>query len=553
MTPLEAATAWIRQGFSPVPVPHRSKRPVLNWWERLEITADVASQYLSGAPQNIGLLLGDKYGSTDVDCDCPEAITAARKLLPDTGLIFGRQSKAFSHYLYRTDPPVRTQQFRDALDHATLIELRGLSSDGSIGLQTVVPPSTHETGEAIRFEEGFDATAANVDADVLVSAIRRVAAAALLSRHWPTKGSRHHAFLALAGVLARAEWSLEEAKAFHRVIYRCLWSSNPELHAADAEVQSTFEKYSTGGEVTGIPTLVEVIDKKVMDTALRWLGIERAQRRDYHWSDTGNADRLADLYGHELVYCTERKSYYVWTGQQWQFDEFVEVEKRAEKTILEAFAEAKHISDADKRKAYLRFLNGSLSRAALANMIHLAKKKVRQVSANDFDRDPWTLNVENGTVDLRTGTLRPHRAEELISRLIHFRYDPHAECPQFMAFLHRIMGSHPDASQGENDRAEQLVTYLQKIFGCAATGKPERVLFVFYGEGNNGKTTLLEVIRDVLGDKQYAGQVQVDSLMIRPKRQCLTTQSTLMLRISKAAASFPPAKWSRVSGFPSAA
>jgi putative DNA primase/helicase len=86
-----------------------------------------------------------------------------------------------------------------------------------------------------------------------------------------------------------------------------------------------------------------------------------------------------------------------------------------------------------------------------------------------------------------------------------------------MAFLYRIMGSHSDASQGENDRAEQLVSYLQKVFGCAATGKPEKLLFVLYGEGNNGKTTLLEVIRDALGDKEYAGQVQVDSLMVRPK------------------------------------
>ena len=91
--------------------------------------------------------------------------------------------------------------------------------------------------------------------------------------------------------------------------------------------------------------------------ALRWLGIERAQHRDYHWNDTGNADRLADLFGHELVYCTERKNYYVWTGQRWQFDEFVEAEKRAEKTMLEAFAEAKHITDAEKRKAFLRFVN----------------------------------------------------------------------------------------------------------------------------------------------------------------------------------------------------
>ena len=134
-------------------------------------------------------------------------------------------------------------------------------------------------------------------------------------------------------------------------------------------------------------------------------------------------------------------------------------------------------------------------------MINLTKKKVRQASASDFDQDPWTLNTENGTVDLRTGTLRPHRPEDLLSKMIPLRYDQHAECPQFMAFLFRIMGSHPDASDGENINAEQMVSYLQKVFACAATWKPEKLLFVLYGEGNNGKTTLLEVIRDTLGDK----------------------------------------------------
>ena len=50
---------------------------------------DMAPQYFNGKPQNIGLRLGDKYGSADVDCDCAEAITAARDLLPETGMIFG--------------------------------------------------------------------------------------------------------------------------------------------------------------------------------------------------------------------------------------------------------------------------------------------------------------------------------------------------------------------------------------------------------------------------------------------------------------------------------
>jgi len=62
-----------------------------------------------------------------------------------------------------------------------------------------------------------------------------------------------------------------------------------------------------------------------------------------------------------------------------------------------------------------------------------------------------------------------------------------------------------------------MISYLQKAFGCAATGKPEKAIFVLHGTGNNGKTTLVEIIRAALGDKEYAGEVNIDSLMARPK------------------------------------
>ena len=150
-------------------------------------------------------------------------------------------------------------------------------------------------------------------------------------------------------MLARAQWSFADAKAFHHALCSRLWPGGPDFGTADSEVKSTFDKVAAGTEVTGLPTLIEIIDKKVVDTALRWLGIDRAQRRHYLWNDTGNAVRLMDLHGHELIHCTERRSYYVWTGQQWQLDEFVEVEKRAEETMLGAFADAKNIADSDKR------------------------------------------------------------------------------------------------------------------------------------------------------------------------------------------------------------
>jgi len=87
-----------------------------------------------------------------------------------------------------------------------------------------------------------------------------------------------------------------------------------------------------------------------------------------------------------------------------------------------------------------------------------------------------------------------------------------------MRFLYRIMGDGPDSSDKERERSDRLVDYLQKCFGYALSGDvSEKVVFCFFGAGNNGKTTLLEIIRFVLAE--YSTQVLIDSLMTHHSRE----------------------------------
>ena len=80
------------------------------------------------------------------------------------------------------------------------------------------------------------------------------------------------------------------------------------------------------------------------------------------------------------------------------------------------------------------------------------------------------------------------------------------------------MGDGPDASEADGERAERIVRYLQKVFGYSLTGYVSaKVIFCLFGSGNNGKTTLLEVIRFVLWE--YAAQIQIDSLMSHRQRE----------------------------------
>src|ERR1700722_11011967 len=150
--------------------------------------------------------------------------------------------------IYTTHP---ISKVVDPTDKSTIVELRCQKKDGTVGLQTVVAPSVHQCGEQVRFDAGADKEPGVAEAANLTRAVTRIAAAPLLARHWPEEGSRHDAFLALAGILAGADWSVEGGGSFQRAIYRALWGAASDFSACGVEVRSTFEKLADAGEVTG--------------------------------------------------------------------------------------------------------------------------------------------------------------------------------------------------------------------------------------------------------------------------------------------------------------
>lgn len=235
------------------------------------------------------------------------------------------------------------------------------------------------------------------------------------------------------------------------------------------------------------------------------------KRKRYFYNDTGNAERLADAHGEDLMYCEERDSFYIWDGRRWKRDKFILVQRLAEGVIKAAAGEAAHM-DKSEAQAHLKFISATLKRSGIENMVAVVKRKLRMVSAGKFDADPCILNFQNGTLDLRTGTLREHRRDDRQTKIIPYDFDPNAKAPIFHQFLERIMGGGPDVSEAENERAERLTRFLQVAFGLAITGIPGKVLMMFWGSGNNGKTTLLEIVAAALG-AGYAGQLNIESLM----------------------------------------
>jgi hypothetical protein len=160
------------------------KGPRVRDWQHLRInTPELAAQKFT-FPMNIGGILGPASGGrVDVDLDCEEAWRLADSFLPITHSVFGRASKPRSHRIYRINGPAPTYKFVDPINKGTLLELRGTTLEGTSGLQTILPGSTHESGESIEWAENEEP--AVVTYDGLWRSVSGLAVAVLLDRYCP--------------------------------------------------------------------------------------------------------------------------------------------------------------------------------------------------------------------------------------------------------------------------------------------------------------------------------------------------------------------------------
>lgn len=260
-TLLDVARDYYVRGWMPLPVPDRSKTPGFKGWQNFAATEAELPKYFNGNPQNIGVLLGAaSSGRLDVDLDCLEATALVARFLPQTDAIFGRASKPSSHWQYISD--LATVKFQD-VDGSMLLELR------STGCQTIFPPSIHPSGEVVAWESEGDP--AQVDPKELRAATAKLAAACIIARHWPNKGSRHDAAKALAGGLLRAGWSEDVAKEFIEAIAGA--AGDAEIGDRIRTVASTADNLANGKKTTGWPALAGIIDPRVVDRVYEWLDI----------------------------------------------------------------------------------------------------------------------------------------------------------------------------------------------------------------------------------------------------------------------------------------
>ena len=210
---------------------------------------------------------------------------------------------------------------------------------------------------------------------------------------------------------------------------------------------------------------------------------------------------------HEVLRYNPGVGWLHWTGSHWASDNdgarAVELSKECARRwtadALHAFRQKQTQDNGRLVKTALALESASHLRAAA----DLAQSDPRIViSTPELDRDPWKFCVQNGTIDLRTGALAPHRREDFITKQAPVDYVPGVTHDA----LNRCLENMEKTSPG-------MPGFMARCFGAALTGDTScEALFMLQGEGGSGKTTITEAFAGMLG--AYAVKLPFNSFCL---------------------------------------
>ncbi len=253
----------------------------------------------------------------------------------------------------------------------------------------------------------------------------------------------------------------------------------------------------------------------------------------YEYSDTGNAKRFYDYFGEHFKFNASDKMWMFWTGKTWIYDVKGIIRKYANQLLIFMDEEKKGLiqkiedasTDEERKhrqselaefmKNYNRLANKNGKDAMLAELQTIGSMAIEN---SDLDKDPYILNTDSGIVDLRTGEIKPFDRGEMLSCNTNTKVS-FEEPTVFIKFLRSIF------ERGDEIETQSIVTCIQRCIGYTLTGiVDEQCMFLLHGGGSNGKSTLANVLRNIMGD--YYKSIDSSQLMVQ-KNQSVAVQNSL--------------------------
>jgi len=452
MTLLNAALHYADQGMFVFPLQRKDKKPLpgSNGCTDATTNKEVIRRWWTEMPNaNIGIATGAQSGIFVLDVDGDEGCASLRHLEVENGAL-------------PVTPVAKTGRgkhilFRDNGLHRNSASVVGPKLDiRANGGYIVVPPSIHPSGQRYEWvEEGTVAEAPDwLLARMSEGRAKRnqtLTATNDIGDRIP-EGSRNSALTSFTGLLRRK--GIEGDELFEHVMTRNLNACDPPLDERE----------------------VERIVRSVNHYAA-------SERRDL--TDHGNALRFVALHGENLHYVSTEGIWLHWCGTHWQTIHRDVVLKLAFDVPGTILLEAATLEEGDKTAtAIRRHAIATQARSKLEAIVELARPLLH-IDGKRLDKNPMTLAVRNGQLDLTTGELAPHCRGDYITKLIDCDYDPSAPRQRWDQFVSEV-------TCGERELSE----FLKRIGGYCLTGSTkEQCLFIFFGHGANGKSTIIEIWR----------------------------------------------------------
>lgn len=265
------------------------------------------------------------------------------------------------------------------------------------------------------------------------------------------------------------DWREDDPQAFAAALHKAVKAAEPY-----SETKGLLVDAATGALIPNA------------DTATKAVELIREFSERYGASDVLSAHALVAFTGGTIKYA-KGLGFYVWDGKVWHNSE-TRVRQLVHFMGASLSVAAREVPDADEhtKKVASHFMN---TRSIDALLRELKAVPSVQVDADAFDKRPELLSFANGTVDLKTGELRQHQKDDMLTIILPIEFNRDAKCPRWEQFIEEIMPGLPD-----------MPAYLRRLVGYGITGSmSEQCFAVLHGSGANGKSVLTDTLTEIFG------------------------------------------------------
>ncbi|MEQ8226235.1 MAG: phage/plasmid primase, P4 family, partial [Candidatus Eremiobacterota bacterium] len=218
-------------------------------------------------------------------------------------------------------------------------------------------------------------------------------------------------------------------------------------------------------------------------------------------TDTWNGEQFSIRHGKDIRYCNKLKTWFIWSSKKWKEDETQQIQALAKETVRSYYERVSEY-EGNEQKNFIKHIISSEGMVKRKLMVEAAMSEPEiGILPEIFDQDKWLLNLKNGTLNLQTKEFQEHKRENYITKLIDINYNPEAKCDIWINFLNKIF-----------DNNQETIRFVQKAAGYSLTGLTiEQCIFILHGNGSNGKSTFINIIKEILSD--YAQQTPTETFL----------------------------------------